>query len=169
MILSAYGIVFQFALSINIGSNIRVGTLLGAGDSEGARKAAWCGVRLGLMAAVAAALGYWLGRTQWPLLYGVSEDVLGMIVDLTPIYVAGQVRQKKREGWGQRERETIMKIHRLFLLYKWDIKQCRVSTCLSVYSERENTRYTVIHRETSTYFEFPWDANRDHVLPRLLS
>ncbi|CAM9377744.1 unnamed protein product [Ectocarpus fasciculatus] len=91
MILSAYGIVFQFALSINIGSNIRVGTLLGAGDSEGARKAAWCGIRLALMASAAAVLGYWFGRAQWPLLYGVSEDVLDMIVDLTPIYVAGQV------------------------------------------------------------------------------
>ncbi|CAM9113335.1 unnamed protein product [Ectocarpus sp. 12 AP-2014] len=91
LILSAYNIVFQFALSINIGSSIRVGTLLGAGDSEGARKAAWCGVRLGLMAAAASALGYGFGRAQWPLLYGVSEDVLGMIVDLTPIYVAGQM------------------------------------------------------------------------------
>lgn len=92
MILSAYGIVFQFALSIGIGANIRVGNLLGADDARGARKAAWCGVRLAFVAAVTAALGLGFGRGQWPRLYDVSEEVLDTIIDLTPIYVVAQVR-----------------------------------------------------------------------------
>lgn len=91
MILSAYAIVFQFSLSIGIGTNIRVGNLLGAGDVEGARKAAWCGVRLALLAAATAALGLGIGRGQWPRLYGVSEEVLDRIVGLTPVYVVAQV------------------------------------------------------------------------------
>ena len=95
MILSAYAILgFQFALSISIGANIRVGQLLGAKNHEGAGKAARCGVRLAMITAVLAALGLALGRHQWPRIYGAPEDVLNMIVDLTPVFVVAQVR-----GW----------------------------------------------------------------------
>lgn len=100
MVLSAYGIVFQFALSINIGVSIRVGNLLGKGDEGGARKSAWCGVRMALTAAAISALCLGFGRSQWPRLYGVPEDVLDMIVSLTPIYVATQVRRGKKRRSG---------------------------------------------------------------------
>lgn len=91
MILSAYGVVFQFSLSISIGANIRVGNHLGADNSEGARKAAWCGVRLAVAAAVVSGLGLGFGRGQWPRLYDVPKEVLDEIIDLTPIYVVAQV------------------------------------------------------------------------------
>lgn len=91
MILSAYGIVFQFSLSIGIGAGVRVGNHLGAGKPEGARKAAWCGVKMAFVAATTAALGLGFGRGQWPRLYDVSEEVLEKIIDLTPIYVGAQV------------------------------------------------------------------------------
>eukprot|EP00903_Cladosiphon_okamuranus_P005780 g5728.t1 len=91
MILSAYGIVFQFSLSISIGATIRVGNHLGANNPDGARKAVWCGVRLAVAAAVMAGLGLGFGKGLWPKLYDVSEEVMDEIVDLTPIYVVAQM------------------------------------------------------------------------------
>ncbi|CAM9770731.1 unnamed protein product [Pylaiella littoralis] len=91
MILSAYGIAFQFALSIGIAVNIRVGNFLGAGDPTEARRAAVCGVRLALVAAALAVLGLGLGRSQWPRLYGVHGDVLDRIIHLAPVYVVAQM------------------------------------------------------------------------------
>ncbi len=96
MILSAYAFFgFQFALSISIGANIRIGILLGAGNADGARKASRCGVKLAVIAAALAALGLSLGRAQWPRLYGVPEGVLDMIVDLTPVFVVAQVCSRR--------------------------------------------------------------------------
>lgn len=92
MILSAYAIFgFQFALSISIGANIRVGNLLGEGNADGAQQASRCGLTLAVVAAALVALGLFLGRALWPRLYGVDGDVLDMIVDLTPVFVGAQV------------------------------------------------------------------------------
>ncbi|CAM9871755.1 unnamed protein product [Scytosiphon promiscuus] len=91
MVLSAYGIVFQFSLAINTGVSNRVGNLLGSGDHNGARKSAWCGVRMAVAAAAISALGLGLGRSEWPRLYGAPDDVLDMIVSITPIYLTAQM------------------------------------------------------------------------------
>lgn len=93
ILLSAYSILFAAAFSISIGGNIRVGNLLGAGDSVGARKAAVCALRLALASATLIALGLGLGREFWPRLYGASDDVMRLVVQVAPVYAAAQVRR----------------------------------------------------------------------------
>lgn len=100
MLLSAYGIVFTAALSISIAANVRVGNLLGSGDAIGARKAAASALRLALCSASLVGLGLGLGRGLWPRFYGVSEDVMDMIVALAPVYATVQVRPARRWGGG---------------------------------------------------------------------
>ena len=106
ILLSAYSILFTVAFSISIGANIRVGNLLGAGDSIGARKAAVCALRLALASATLIAVGLGLGREYWPRLYGASDGVMARIVQLAPLYAAAQVRiwGFSQEGGGYPER-----------------------------------------------------------------
>lgn len=97
-LLSAYSMVFTAALSISIGSNVRVGNLLGAGDHVRARRAAGSTVRLALSSALFLALALGLGRNIWPRLYGISADGMKRIVELAPVYATVQVRGWAGEG-----------------------------------------------------------------------
>lgn len=85
-LLSAYGIVFNAALSISISAHTRVGNLLGEGDAGGAQAAARAAQKLALASAVIVSAALWLGAGYWPRVYGVTPEVMGNIGRVAPLY-----------------------------------------------------------------------------------
>ena len=96
--LAAHTIVFNMAalsfmlpLGISQGAVTRVGNLLGRGDGEGARRAAWIAVAMGAAVMTVSAVAFVALRRVLPALYTPALDVVGAAAAILPIAGVFQV------------------------------------------------------------------------------
>jgi len=96
--LSAHGIVlnlasfsFMFPLGISTAASVRVGNLIGAGDTRGACRAARLSLALGVGVMGFFGAVFFLLRFQLPKLYGAEPDVALACAKVLPIAAAFQI------------------------------------------------------------------------------
>ncbi|MDJ0848368.1 MAG: MATE family efflux transporter [Myxococcota bacterium] len=82
---------FMMPLGISQGAATRVGNLVGAGDPEGAQRAAWVSVALGAGVMAVAAAAFVTLREWLPRIYTPEPDVVGACAAILPIAAAFQV------------------------------------------------------------------------------
>jgi len=95
---AAHAVVLQFAslsfmvpLGVSIAAATRVGNLLGAGDREGAQRAAWVALVVGAGFMLLAAVVFVAGRGILPRFYASDAEVVGLAATIFPIAAAFQL------------------------------------------------------------------------------
>jgi MATE family multidrug resistance protein len=96
--LAAHGIVlnmastsFMIPLGISFGATTRVGNLIGAGDHQGAQRAAWVALAMGAAAMAIPAVLFLVFREELPRVYTPEAPVLAAAAAILPIAAAFQV------------------------------------------------------------------------------
>ena len=82
---------FMFPLGISTAASVRVGNLIGAGDAEGARRAAMLSLVLGAGVMSLFGAAFFLLRWQLPLVYGAEPEVVRLCAKILPIAAAFQM------------------------------------------------------------------------------
>ena len=82
---------FMMPLGISQGAATRVGNLVGAGDAEGAQRAAWVSVALGAGVMAGAATLFVTLRAWLPRIYTAEADLVAACAAVLPIAAAFQV------------------------------------------------------------------------------
>jgi MATE family multidrug resistance protein len=82
---------FMFPLGISTAAAVRVGNLVGAGDAEGARRAANLSLFLGVGVMAFFAAAFFLLRWQLPRVYGAEPAVAALCARVLPIAAAFQM------------------------------------------------------------------------------
>jgi multidrug resistance protein, MATE family len=88
IVLSLASLSFMFPLGISTAAAVRVGNLVGAGDSEGARRAALLALVLGAGVMALFAATFLLLRWQLPAVYGADAEVTRLCAQVLPIAAA---------------------------------------------------------------------------------
>jgi len=82
---------FMFPLGISMAASVRVGNLIGAGDEEGARRAAMLSLLLGVGVMSLFGATFFLLRWQLPRVYGAEPEVVRLCAQILPIAAAFQM------------------------------------------------------------------------------
>ena len=82
---------FMFPLGISIAAAVRVGNLIGAGDTKGAERAARLSLLLGMGVMSLFAAAFFFLRWQLPRLYGAEPAVVELCAQVLPIAAAFQL------------------------------------------------------------------------------
>lgn len=91
IVLNLASLSFMVPLGISFASVTRVGNRLGAGDPEGAQRAAWVAFGMGAAAMGSSALLFVLLRHQLPLLYTSEREVVALAATILPIAACFQL------------------------------------------------------------------------------
>lgn len=93
IVLNLCSLSFMVPLGISMGAAARVGNLIGAGDREGAQRAAWASFVLGAGTMSFFGLTFFVGRNFWPTLYTNDSDVAvrAFAAAILPIGAAFQI------------------------------------------------------------------------------
>jgi MATE family multidrug resistance protein len=91
IVLNLASLSFMFPLGISTAAAVRVGNLVGAGDSEGARRAAMLSLVLGVGVMACFGATFFLLRWQLPRLYGAEPAVVRACARVLPIAAAFQM------------------------------------------------------------------------------
>jgi len=91
IVLNLASFSFMFPLGISTAAAVRVGNLIGAGDAEGARRAAHLSMLLGVGVMGCFGAIFFLLRWQLPRLYGAEPAVAELCARVLPIAAAFQM------------------------------------------------------------------------------
>jgi len=91
IVINLASISFMVPMGISFGVVTRVGNLIGAGDPNGAQRAAWVGFALGGGVMSLSAATFILGRAWLPQLYSTDAAVIAAAAALLPIAAAFQL------------------------------------------------------------------------------
>ena len=82
---------FMLPLGVSQGAATRVGNLLGAGDREGAQRAAWVSIGMGAVIMAGSALAFVTLRTWLPRIYTADLELVAACAAILPIAAAFQI------------------------------------------------------------------------------
>jgi MATE family multidrug resistance protein len=91
LVFQILALVFMVPLGVSIGSSVRVGNLIGAGDSKGAQRTAYVALALGGVFMGIVSLGFVAGRNVLPLAFTNEPDLIATAAILFPIAAAFQI------------------------------------------------------------------------------
>jgi MATE family multidrug resistance protein len=91
IVLNLASLSFMFPLGISTAAAVRVGNLVGAGNSAGARQAGILSLVLGVSVMACFGVGFYLLRWQLPRLYGAEPAVAELCARVLPIAAAFQM------------------------------------------------------------------------------
>ncbi len=91
VVLSVASLTFMVPMGVSFAAVTRVGNLLGAGDRQGAQRAAWVAMGLGGGAMTASGIGLVLGRHLVPAAYSDDPAVIALCAAILPIAGAFQL------------------------------------------------------------------------------
>jgi MATE family multidrug resistance protein len=91
IVINIASLSFMVPLGISFGTVTRVGNLIGAGDRQGAQRAAWVALALGGGVMTAFAVLFFAFRRLLPSLYSDSAEVIALSAVLLPIAAAFQL------------------------------------------------------------------------------
>lgn len=91
IVLNLASLSFTFSLGISVAAAVRVGNLIGAGDTQGARRAAALSLLLGVGVMSFFAVAFFFLRWQLPRLYGAEPAVAQLCAHVLPIAAAFQL------------------------------------------------------------------------------
>lgn len=91
VVLSLASLSFMFPLGISTAAAVRVGNLVGAGDSQGARRSALLALGLGAGVMSLFAATFLVLRWQLPVVYGADAEVTRLCARVLPIAAAFQL------------------------------------------------------------------------------
>ena len=91
IVLNLASFSFMFPLGISMAAAVRVGNLIGAGDHDGARRAARLSLALGIVVMCFFAAAFFFLRWQLPRLYGAEPAVARLCAQVLPIAAAFQL------------------------------------------------------------------------------
>ena len=91
IVLNMAALSFMVPLGISQGAATRVGNLIGAGDAEGMRRAAWAAVALGAAVMSVSAVLFTVLRFALPALYTDDADVIALAAQILPAAAAFQL------------------------------------------------------------------------------
>lgn len=91
IVLNLASLSFMFPLGISVAAAVRVGNLIGAGDTAGARRAAALSLLLGIGVMAFFAAAFFLLRWWLPALYGAEPEVARLCAQVLPIAAAFQL------------------------------------------------------------------------------
>jgi len=91
IVLNLATLSWMFPLGISTAAAVRVGNLVGAGDAEGARRAALLALLLGLGVMACFGAAFFFLRWQLPLLYKAEPGVAYLCAQILPIAAAFQI------------------------------------------------------------------------------
>ena len=91
IVLNLASLSFMFPLGISTAASVRVGNLIGAGDEEGARRAARLSLCLGAGVMALFGLTFYFGRWSLARAYGAEPAVQALCARVLPIVAAFQM------------------------------------------------------------------------------
>lgn len=91
IVLNMAALSFMLPLGISQGAATRVGNLIGAGDPEGAQRAAWVSIAMGAGVMAVAACVFVSLRAWLPRIYTPDVDVIAACAAILPIAAAFQI------------------------------------------------------------------------------
>lgn len=91
LVFQILALIFMVPLGISIGSSVRVGNLIGAGDAKGAQRTAYVALLIGGLFMGLISLAFIAGRNVLPLAFTNDPDLIAMAAVLFPIAAAFQI------------------------------------------------------------------------------
>jgi MATE family multidrug resistance protein len=89
--ISLASVTFTVPFGVSLAAVVRVGNLVGARARRDAQRAAWVALAAGAGVMMLAAMGFWFGRNDLPLLFSADPAVVAAAAAILPIAAAFQV------------------------------------------------------------------------------